>query len=89
MIFSTQGIRLLGHQVLVMTSHSQDCLSIPPHSTYGSSVGYLTNALKLYLFLNYNQKIYAYSFEIIRYVLSRLGRVPGPLMFLMCNKTTF
>ena len=42
---------------------------------------YLTNTFKLCFYLHYNQEMSIHSFLIIRYVLSRLGRVSGPLRY--------
>ena len=55
-------IRLMEDHVLVMTSYSQDGLSMPPQNRYENLVSYLTKTFKLYMFLYYGQEINVYPF---------------------------
>ena len=52
-------------QVLVMTSHSLDCLSEPLQSRH--LFIYLTNTSKLYKYLHFNMDICLISFIITSY----------------------
>ena len=62
-----------------MTSHSQECLSRPPETENDNLSVYLMNISKQCKYLHFKQEVCIYSFPIILYMLSSLGRVSGPL----------